>query len=443
MSASLIFLVQSLVVIVLPVAVLRFSGLKGVVPLVVVQILVGIALGPSVFGRIAPELYQTVFSPASLSLLSGISAIAVLIFGLITGLHLGPGILRDNGRMFSAVCAAKIAIPAILGYLAGFWILDRHPGELPPGVSSTEFSMAIGICTATTALPVLAAILREMDLLGSRLGHLAIGVAGVNDVALWVFLGVLLTVRAGQAASGWVGLATLLLIPFYLVLMFRAARPLLAKMVVDRMRDGEIDERALAVIAAVTLASALATELMGLHYIIGAFVTGAVMPLNLRKPILDRLQVLTAALLMPFFFALTGLRTLIDPGASAFMDIFFISTAVAVVGVVGGTAVAARLTGASWTFALELGALLQTKGLMEVIVLTILLEAGIISANVFAALILMAVVSTAFAMPLARLILAREAAVPDGSVPENLMTKSIEDERGDRAAPQPAQGRPF
>jgi Kef-type K+ transport system membrane component KefB len=248
-----------------------------------------------------------------------------------------------------------------------------------------------------------------MDLLGSRIGHLALGVAGINDVALWILLSVLLTARAGQAAGGLVGLAALLLVPLYLVFMVRVVRPLLGRMVVARMRDGMVDERALAVVGAVTIASALATETMGLHYIIGAFVTGAVMPVNLRKPILDRLQVQTVALLMPFFFALTGLRTLIDLGSPAFLEVFLIATVVAVAGVVGATAVAARLAGASWPFALGLGALLQTKGLMEVVVLTILLDAGIISANIFAALVLMAVVSTALAMPLARLMLAREA----------------------------------
>jgi Kef-type K+ transport system membrane component KefB len=408
MTPSLNFLVLALAVVVLPVAVLRFSGLKGLVPLVVVQILVGIALGPSVFGRLAPDLFQTFINPASLASLSGIASIAVLIFGLITGLHLGPDILRDNGRVFSAVAAARVMVPAALGCLAGFWILARHPGELPPGISPAEFAAAIGICIGTSALPVLGAILREMDLLGSRIGHLALGIAGINDVALWILLSVLLTARAGQAAGGPVGLATLLLVPLYLVVMWRVARPLLGRMVGARMRDGTAGERALAVVGAVTIASALATEAMGLHYIIGAFVTGAVMPENLRKPILDRLQVLTVALLMPFFFALTGLRTLIDLGSPAFLEVFFIATAVAVVGVVGATAVAARLAGASWPFALGLGALLQTKGLMEVIVLTILLDAGIISANVFAALILMAVASTALAMPLARLMLTRE-----------------------------------
>jgi Kef-type K+ transport system membrane component KefB len=409
MTPSLIFLVLALVVVVLPVAVLRLSGLKGLVPLVVVQIMVGIALGPSVFGRVAPGLFQMFINPASLASLSGIASIAVLIFGLITGLHLGPGILRDKGRMFSVVAAANIMVPTALGCLAGFWILARHPGELPPGISSAEFAVAVGICTGMTALPVLGAVLREMDLLGSRLGDLALGVAGINDAALWILLSVLLTTRAGQMAGGPFGLAALLLVPFYLAFMVGVVGALLCRTVVARMRDEMVDERALAVVGAVTLVSALATEAMGLHYIIGAFVTGAVMPVNLRKPILDRLEVLTVTLLMPFFFALTGLRTMIDPGSPAFLDVFLIATAVAVAGVLGGTAAAARLAGASWPFALGLGALLQTKGLMEVIVLTILLDAGIISANVFAALILMAIVSTALAMPLARLTLAREA----------------------------------
>ena len=163
----------------------------------------------------------------------------------------------------------------------------------------------------------------------------------------------------------------------------------------------------LAVVGAVTIASALATEAMGLHYILGAFVAGVVTPEKLRKPLLDRLQVMTVALLMPFFFMSTGLRMLIDPASTAFLEIFVAATAVAVIGKIGGSAITARITGEAWQTALGLGALLQTKGLMEVIVLTILLDAGIISANVFAALILMAVVSTALAMPLARLFLAR------------------------------------
>jgi Kef-type K+ transport system membrane component KefB len=134
-------------------------------------------------------------------------------------------------------------------------------------------------------------------------------------------------------------------------------------------------------------------------------VAGAVMPRELRQPLLDRLQVATVGVLMPFFFMLTGLRTLIDLGSSGFLEILLVTTALAIVGKVGGTALAARLTGEPWPMAVSLGALVQTKGLMELIVLTILLDRGIIGTNVFSALILMAVLTTMLAMPLTRIAL--------------------------------------
>jgi Kef-type K+ transport system membrane component KefB len=188
------------------------------------------------------------------------------------------------------------------------------------------------------------------------------------------------------------------------------ARMLAARMSVqvkDRLLVKEVNARALVIVGAATIASALATELMGLHYIIGAFLVGVIMPVHLRQPIIDRLQVMTVALLMPFFFALTGMRTLIDLGSPALLEVFTITTGVTAIGVIGGTAVAARLFGETWSFGLGLGSLLQAKGLTELIVLTILLDAGIVSPTIFAAMILMALVCTALAMPLARLFLGK------------------------------------
>jgi Kef-type K+ transport system membrane component KefB len=409
MTPGLIFLVQALAIVVLPVAVLRFSGLKGLVPLVVVQIAVGIALGPSLLGRVAPQLYQLFANPLSLTALSGIASVAVLVFGLITGLHLDPAILRNDGRAFSAIAAANVVVPTALGWLAGYWIISRFPEELTPGISPTEFAAAVGVCTGMTALPVLGAILAEMDLLGRRIAHLALGIAGVNDTVLWLLIGILLTAVASRGSAEFGTFVHLVFIPCYLVVMVKVAPPLLDRTVRLRMRGGAVTERSLAVVGAFTIASALVTEIMGLHYIIGAFVAGAVMPAPLRAPILERIQVMAVALLLPFFFTLTGLRTLIDTGSTAFSATFLVTTGVAVVGIVGGTAGAARLVGQSWPTALALGALLQTKGLMELIVLTVLLDQRIISSNVFAALVLMALVTTALAMPLARVMLAQEA----------------------------------
>jgi Kef-type K+ transport system membrane component KefB len=157
----------------------------------------------------------------------------------------------------------------------------------------------------------------------------------------------------------------------------------------------------------VTIGSALVTQMLNLHYVLGAFIAGAVMPDELRRPILDRVQVMTIALLMPFFFLLTGLRTVVDVSSSVFLEVFSTITAAAVIGKLAGTAFAARIVGESWPNALALGSLLQTKGLMDLIVLTILLDQGIISVSIFSALILMPVVSTALAQPIARSMLAQ------------------------------------
>jgi Kef-type K+ transport system membrane component KefB len=410
MSPSSVFLLQSFVIVAAPVVLLRVSGLKGLMPLVVMQIVVGIALGPSVFGKIAPHYFQMFASPAMLSSLTGLASVAVLFFGLISGLHLDPGVFSRNERTFWPIAAANVAVPMTLGSLAGCWILARHPEELLPGVRPAEFIAAIGICVSMKALPVLGAILGEMDLLGRRIGHLALGVAGVNDIVLWIMLGALLAASAAGPAGEAHGLPPIYLlitVPVYLVLMVWVVRPVLGRMVAARIGDKGVNTRALVVVGAVTIASALATELMGLHYIIGAFLIGAIMPADLRKPILDRLQVMTVALLMPFFFTLTGMRTFVDLGSPTLLEVFAVTTGVAAVGIISGTAVPARLFGETWSFGLGLGSLLQAKGLTELIVLTILLDAGIVSPRIFAAMILMALVCTALAMPLARVILAK------------------------------------
>ncbi len=408
MTSGLIFLVQVLVVVVLPLVVLRVSGLKGLVPLVVVQILVGIALGPSLFGRLAPDVYQLFFNAQALSHLSGIASVAVLMFGLITGLHLEPSSFRGHGRAFAIVAAASVVVPTALGFSAGLWIALRRPEVLGSLGTIVQFAEAFGICTGVTALPVLGAMLYEMGLLGSRIGRLALGIAGFSDMALWILLGLLLTSAAGRASEATGMLASLIVLPVYLAAMAFALPPMLRHVILARMKDGEIHESGLAIVCAVAIGSALVTQILGLHYILGAFVAGAIMPAETRKAILNRVQVMTLGLLMPFFFLLTGLRTLVDPSSSIFVEVFVIATVVATVGKVGGTALASRMVGESWPHGLGLGALLQTKGLMEVIVLTTLLDASIISVGVFSALVLMAVVSTALAMPLARLVLVHE-----------------------------------
>jgi Kef-type K+ transport system membrane component KefB len=416
MAPELVFLTQGLVILVLPVALWRFLQLRPAVPLVCIQILVGIALGPSLLGRIAPEVHGLLFNPATLTPFSGIAAIAVLLFGYITGLHFEPAAPLGRGRGFAVIATASVAVPTAAGFVGGLWIATALPAEILPGVDPYGFAAAIGICIGVTALPVLGAILAEMDLLGRRIGDLALGVAAVNDAALWLLLGGLMTVLAGKSAGGSGLVASICGTPVYLAAMIFLVRPLLRRLAPNLLSEGRMSERGLAAVCAVALGSAMITQALGLHYIFGAFVAGSVMPCEMRQLILDRLQVFTLGILMPFFFTMTGLRTSIDLGSFSFFVMTLVTTGLAVLGKVGGTAVAARLTGESWSDAFCLGALVQTKGLMELVILTVLLDHRVISPNAFSALTMMAVITTVLAMPLARLGLGhpdrRLAAVP-------------------------------
>ena len=406
MSSALLFVVQAFIIVAVPYGVWHFGRLHGVTPCVVVQILAGIALGPSLLGRIAPDAYALLFGPATLGAVSGIASIAVLFFGFITGLHLDLEHFRNRGIGFAAVGAGSVLVPSALGALAGMWMMHRFPGEIGANATGTEFAVAIGICAGVTALPVLGAILREMRLL-DRVGQWALGLAAFNDAALWVLLAALL---AGTAASGFGALLIASTLPIYLLAMVFLVRPALGRAI--SVSGDTLGDAALVGIVAFAIASSAITEAIGLHYIFGAFVAGAVMPDALRRPILARLEPVTVMLLLPFFFILTGLKTTIDVGSPAFTGIFLAATCVAVLGKVAGTALPARSIGWPWREALALGVLMQTKGLMEVIVLTILLETGVIGANAFSALVLMAVVSTAIVMPLTRAALGKSRSPP-------------------------------
>ncbi|UFN48245.1 cation:proton antiporter [Roseomonas sp. OT10] len=408
-NPRLALLLIALVLVLLPWLLWRLRAVRAVAPLAVVQILAGVLLGPSGLGRLAPDWHAALFPPPVLGALSGLATLGVVLYVLVSGLHLDLATLRDGARRLAAPALGSMLLPLALGAGAAAWIAGAVPGALGPRGDLPGFVAAIALCLAVTALPVLAAILREMGLIAGRLGQTALALAALNDAALWLLIAVTLALSHGSGAEALrvTGLAAL-----WVAALGWGARPLLARLAARHPEPGTM----LVVALAVTFASAAAAEAIEMGYIIGAFAAGTVIPAAWRAPLLARLEPLVAAALLPFFFVFTGLRALIEPDSAAFLGLLAVVTAATVVGKVAGTALPARWTGEPWPSALALGALMQAKGLMEVVVLAVLLEAGLIGQPVFSALVAMAILCTVAATPLARLALARGAApAPPGA----------------------------
>ena len=400
LTPALLFLIQAILLIAGPFLLWRLTGLRRVVPMVVVQILIGIALGPSLLGHLAPDLWQALFAKPSLAPLSGLALLAVVFFAFLTGLHLDLAEFRGCGRAFVGISLSSMMVPTLVGGTLGWWIAAAFPDMAGPKADPLLFAAGFGICVGVTALPVLGAILREMGLLGDRVGRLALGYAAVNDALLWLLITGVLAWAAG-GSGGFGGVALVAVLGFaYLAATELLARPLLARLMDRIAPGGEVGDIAVVVTCAALLGSAAVTELIGLHYILGAFVAGTAMPRRLAAAILDRLEHFATLILLPFFFTLTGLKVDLDLSASAQWWVFALATVATVAGKILGTTLPARLAGEGRADSWRLGTLMSCKGLMEVIVLTILLEAGVLSDACFSAMVLMAVVVTALTQPM-------------------------------------------
>jgi Kef-type K+ transport system membrane component KefB len=379
----------------------RVGAVRRLAPLAVLQIVAGVLLGPSLFGRLAPEAHAALFSPWVLNALNGLSNIGVALYVFCSGLHLDAAGLRDDARRLGPMAAGSMGLPLLLGLGAGFVIAAAWPDAMGARADRVGFAISISICVAVTALPVLAAILREGGMIAGRLGQTALALAALNDLALWLAIAALLALAQGSASHS---LAVAALALLWMAAMALLVRPLLARLALRLPGEDAV----MVVAVGVAFASAAMAEALDLGLIIGAF--GVAMPAAWRAMLLQRIEPLTAAVLLPFFFVSTGLRATIDPGSVSFLGMLALVTAATVLGKVAGTAIPARAAGEQWSDALALGALMQTKGLMEVVVLAVLLDAGLIGSSVFSAMVAMAVVCTLATAPMLRLALARRRA---------------------------------
>ncbi|KWR74667.1 cation:proton antiporter [Cupriavidus sp. IDO] len=399
MNAVSIFFLQAMLVVALPYLLWRVVGLQAVFPLVAVQVLAGIALGPSVFGQLAPQTWTVVFGPDHLPMLSGLQWLAVAIFCFLTGLHLREQEAPAEWRATLGISLGSIAVPFVAGAAVGWWMIEAQWPVAGERASAYWFACAMGVCTAVTALPVLGAVLREMRLTESRLGQMALRCAAVNDAWVWLFLTLILMQQGIGEGAGTAAIAGKAVA--YLAFIFLGVKPALAWLLRRHRPDAESQ---LAIALFLVLASAFLGELAGLHHVMGGFIAGLVWPARHAHRIRQQLEPVTVVVLLPFFFLAAGLRTEVMLESHATLLVAGVSLAVAIAGKLAGVALPARRAGLTWRDSLALGALLQTKGLVEVVVLTVLLDARIISPTAFSGLLLMALASTMLARPLTMLI---------------------------------------
>ena len=365
---------------------------------VIGEIIGGILLGPSVLGRISPHGSAALFPEASLHSLETLSTVGLILFMFLIGMELDYEQLSKQRSTAIIASGTSILIPFITAAALAHSLRIRFA---PHGIGSVPFVLFLGIAMSITAFPVLARILEERRLQSTSLGTTAILCAAVDDVVAWSLLALVLTLigKAGGSASLPTRLAGL---AGYLFLMLGVVRPLAARAVRMRRKPG-LSLELLGAVVAGTLASAAATEWIGVHPLFGAFLAGVCFPRvpDWQYALRARLDMITSVLLLPLFFALTGLRTRLDLLNDVNMWWWAAIVLVgSVFGKMGGAVLAARWTGQSWRNAAALGALLNTRGLVELVVLNIAYNVGAFSPTLFTMLVVMALLTTMSTTPI-------------------------------------------
>lgn len=371
-------------------------------PSVVGEVVAGIVLGPSVLGFLFPETFGALFPLDSLEYLKFMSQIGLILFMFVVGMELDLKVLGSRAHDAVVISHASIVIPYALGMGLAYVLYQQFA---PPNVPFLSFSLFMGIAMSITAFPVLARVVQERGLSRTRLGTIAITCAAADDITAWCILAaVIAIVKAGSALSA---LFTIAAAVVYVLAMIKVVRPFMSRLGAVHAERGTLGKPVMALVFLVLIASAYATEVIGIHALFGAFLAGAIMPTNLdfRKALVERTEDVSVVLLLPLFFVFTGLRTRIgllnEPGLWAICALVI---AVAVIGKFGGSAIAARFTGHSWKDSMSIGALMNTRGLMELVVLNIGYDLGILSPTIFAMLVLMALVTTFMTGPALTLI---------------------------------------
>ncbi|RRS00526.1 cation:proton antiporter [Glycomyces terrestris] len=363
-------------------------------PPVLGEILVGILLGPSLFGALAPGTHASLFGPELLTAVDGLSQIGLVLFMFTVGLEFPIARLRSTARVGLAVSGAGMVVPLALGFAFALWAGPRL-GLFPAGVDPAIGALFIGLLLSITAFPVMARMIADHGHVRTRFGSVSLTAGALDDAAAWVLLAaVLAAFGTGGDASALIALAGLAVLAGALVLVHRAARHWFARR--DPGRDAVLVAAALALLAAAGF-----TELIGVHAVFGAFALGAAVPRGAAADVLaERIRPLTAVLFLPLFFVHSGMNTDLGlmtgaglaAGAAALVVLAFI-------GKLGACTAAARAAGESWADAARIGCYMNARGLMQLVALDIGLRAGLIDQAAYAMIVVVAVATTFFTAP--------------------------------------------
>ncbi len=388
----LALLLAQIVTIILVARLFGWICMKIKQPSVIGEMIAGIVLGPSLVGMYFPEFSAFLFPKESLGNLQFLSQIGLILFMYIVGMELDLSVLRKKAHDAVVISHASIIIPFALGIGLSYFIYKEFA---PEGIQFTSFALFIAIAMSITAFPVLARIVQERNLQKTKLGTVVITCAAADDITAWCILAaVIAIVKAGSFESS---LYVILMAIAYVFFMIKIVRPFLKRIGDLQAGKSTINKPMVAIFFLTLILSAYATEVIGIHALFGAFMAGAIMPENakFRTLFIDKVEDVALVLLLPLFFVFTGLRTqigLLNDGHLWITAGFIILTAV--VGKFAGSALTAKFLGINWKESLTIGALMNTRGLMELIVLNIGYDLGVLSPQIFAMMVIMALFTT-------------------------------------------------
>lgn len=379
-------------------------------PPVIGEMLAGIVLGPIVFGALAPEWHGAIFPRGGLAGLDGLSQIGLVLFMFIVGAELRVPGGASQMRSAGWVGVLGVLLPMGLGLLIAPMLHQRFAAA---GAGFWPFALFMSASMAITAFPILARILKERDMTHTPIGRLSLASAALADVLAWIMLA--LVMALASAGAGW-GVLTRMLIGLVglAIVAFGVLRPLLARAVARHAADGKPSGGLLGVLMIGTFACAALTEWLGLHAVFGAFLFGACLPRDdrLLATLIERVQHIAVIVLMPVFFALAGLNTTPDAFTMTALPALLLILAAAVVGKVLGAGSGARMAGLGWRDAFAVGALMNARALMELIVMKVGLDSGLIGNEIFTMLMVMAIATTLMTTPLLDLSQRKRATAP-------------------------------